>query len=186
VVFRCAARRFGRTARVRGDNAAVEPLPEPTIAITPPASGKAERALRGFFGEMIRRHWGRPAAEDEISALMLQDPSDDLTPPDGLLLLAEQDGDVLGCAGLRLLPDHLAQVTRVFVFPAARGRGLGARLMACVEDHARQHGVRTLRLDTSRLLTEARRLYAREGYQEVAPFSQQGPYTHHWFAKTLS
>ena len=185
-VFRCAARRFGRTARVRADNAAVKPLPEPAIAITSPRSGQAERALQGFFGEMVRRHSGRPATEDEIAALMRDDPSDDLTPPDGLLLLAEQDGDVLGCAGLRLLPDHLAEVTRVFVFPAARGQGLGVRLMGCIEEHARQRDVRTLRLDTSRLLTEARRLYARQGYQEVAPFSQPGPYTHHWFAKTLS
>jgi GNAT superfamily N-acetyltransferase len=162
----------------------VEPQPEPAIAITPPTSGKAERILRAFFGELISRHSGRPATADEISAVMREDPSGDLTPPRGLLLLAENDDDVLGCAGLRLLPDHLAEVTRVFVIPAARGRGLGSRLLSCIEDHARQHGVRTLRLDTGRELTEALRLYARHGYREVAPFSQS-PYTDCWFAKTL-
>jgi 4-hydroxy-4-methyl-2-oxoglutarate aldolase len=43
----------------------------------------------------------------------------------------------------------------------------------------------TLRLDTRADLTEARRLYTRHGYREVAPFND-GPYADHWFAKTLA
>jgi hypothetical protein len=34
-------------------------------------------------------------------------------------------------------------------------------------------------------LVEARRLYARHGYQEVAPFNDS-PYAEHWFAKSVS
>ena len=48
----------------------------------------------------------------------------------------------------------------------------------------RRHGVTTLRLDTRRDLTEARRLYARHGYREVPPFSH-GPYADHWVEKTV-
>ena len=95
---------------------------------------------------------------------------------------------MLGCAGLRLLPGapgHAAEVTRVFVVPAARRRGVGSRLLDCLEEHARRCGVSALRLDTRRDLVEARRLYARHGYREVAPFSS-GPYADHWFEKTLS
>jgi ribosomal protein S18 acetylase RimI-like enzyme len=87
-------------------------------------------------------------------------------------------------AWLRLLPGHAAEVTRVFVIPAARRRGLGSRLLDCLEGHARHHRVTTLRLDTRRDLIEARRLYARHGYREVTPFSS-GPYADHWFEKTL-
>ena len=116
---------------------------------------------------------------------MREEPSDDLAPPHGLLLVAQENDDVLGCAGLRLLPGRVAEVTRVFVVPAARRGGLGSRLISCLEEHARRYGVSTLRLDTRRDLVEARRLYARLGYREVPPFSD-GPYADYWFEKTLS
>ena len=151
----------------------------------PPAADEGRRALRAYFDDVASRYYGRPATEDEIAAAMRDDPSDDLAPPHGLLLVAHANGDVLGCAGLRLLPGRLGEVTRVFVVPAARGRGLGSRLLNCVEEHARRHRVSTLRLDTRRDLIEARRLYARHGYREVPPFSH-GPYADHWFEKTLS
>jgi GNAT superfamily N-acetyltransferase len=158
---------------------------EPAIAVMPPAAETAQRVLRAYFGELFRRYYGRAATEDEVTAAMRDDPSDDLEPPRGLLLVAQQDDTVLGCAGLRLLPGQVGEVTRVFVAPAARRRGLGSRLLRCVEDHARRHGVTTLRLDTHRVLAEARRLYASHGYGEVPPFSDS-PYSDSWFAKTLS
>jgi ribosomal protein S18 acetylase RimI-like enzyme len=159
--------------------------PELAIAVTSPAAGEARQILRAYFNDVASRFYGRPAAEDEIAAAMREDPSDDLTPPGGLLLVAQEKDDVLGCAGLRLLPGHAAEVTRVFVIPAARRRGLGSRLLDCLEEHARRHRISALRLDTRRDLTEARRLYVRHGYREVAPFSS-GPYADHWFEKTLS
>jgi ribosomal protein S18 acetylase RimI-like enzyme len=96
--------------------------------------------------------------------------------------VAVQDGAVLGCAGLRLLPGGIGEITRVYVMPAARRRGLGSRLLDELETHARDHQVTTLRLDTRRDLVEARRLYARHGYRETTPFSR-GPYSDHWYVK---
>ena len=155
------------------------------IAIRSPATDEARQILRAYFSDVASRYYGRQSTEDEIAAAMREDPSDDLTLPSGLLLIAQEESSVLGCAGLRLLPGHVAEVTRVFVAPAARHRGLGSRLLDCLEEHARQHEVRTLRLDTRHDLIEARRLYARHGYREVAPFSS-GPYADHWFAKSIS
>ena len=159
--------------------------PEFAIAVASPVAEEARQVLWAYFDDVASRYYGRPATEDEIAAAMREEPSDDLTPPHGLLLVAQEKGNVLGCAGLRLLPGHVAEVTRVFVVPAARGRGLGSLLLDCLEDHARRHQVSVLRLDTRRDLVEARRLYARHGYREVAPFSS-GPYADYWFAKTLS
>ena len=155
----------------------------------PPAPGQARRALRAYFDDVASRYssryYGRQATQDEIAAAMQDDPSDDLAPPHGLLLVAHENGDVLGCAGLRLLPGRIGEVTRVFVVPAARRRGLGSRLLSCLEDHAREHRVSALRLDTRRDLVEARRLYTRHGYRGVRLFSH-GPYADYWFEKTLS
>jgi hypothetical protein len=43
-----------------------------------------------------------PGLVDEIAAAMREDPSDDLALPRGLILMAHEEGAVLGCAGLRL------------------------------------------------------------------------------------
>jgi GNAT superfamily N-acetyltransferase len=115
---------------------------------------------------------------------MHAEPSDDLCPPGGLLLLACHDARILGCAGLRLLPEGTGEVTRVFVAPQARRRGIGQQLLDAVEDAARRHQVTRLRLDTSDYLTEARQLYIKNGFHEVAPFSE-GRVANLWYEKAL-
>ena len=92
---------------------------------------------------------------------LLDDPSEDLAAPRGTFLVAQRGETVVGCAGLRLLPDGLGEVKRVFVAPLARGHGLGRRLMLELENLARAEGLRTLRLDTRSDLVEARRLLRR-------------------------
>ena len=149
-----------------------------------PSDPRAEHALHAFMEEMSSRWLGRPATEDDLREAFREFPSDDLQPPDGLLLVAHRDGAVEGCAGLRLLDPRLAEVKRVWVSPAARRQGLGRRLMADIERRAFERGVRELRLDTRGDLFEARRLYEQLGYREVAPFGDN-PYAGHWFAKRL-
>jgi ribosomal protein S18 acetylase RimI-like enzyme len=157
---------------------------EPAIIVVAPAADEARQILRAYFDDVTTRYYGRQASQEEISAAMRDEPSDDLELPRGLLVVARADGNVLGCAGLRLLRGQIAEVTRVFVVPAARRRGLGSRLLDCLEDHARQHRISTLRLDTRSDLLEARRLYARHGYREAPQFSS-GPYADYWYEKAL-
>lgn len=135
--------------------------------------------------EVVSRYYGRQATDDEIEAALREAPSDDLTPPRGLFLVVEENGTVLGCAGLRLGPNRIGEVTRLFVVPAARRRGLARGLMNQLETLARQRGLATLRLDTREDLVEARRLYARRGYREVAPFNDS-PYADRWYEKILT
>ena len=68
----------------------------------------------------------------------------------------------------------------MWVAPAARGLGLGRRLLTELEAHAAANGVRILRLETNRTLAEAISLYRTSGYREVAAFNEE-PYAHHWF-----
>lgn len=157
---------------------------EPAIIVVSPAADEARQILRAYFDDVATRYYGRQASQEEISAAMRDDPSDDLELPHGLLVVARGDGNVLGCAGLRLLRGQIAEVTRVFVVPAARRRGLGSWLLDCLEDHARQHRISTLRLDTRSDLLEARRLYARHGYREAPQFNS-GPYADYWYEKAL-
>ena len=68
--------------------------------------------------------------------------------------------------------------------PSARGQGVARRVLQMLEAEARRFGLKTLRLETNRTLTEAQALYRREGYREVATFNNE-PYAHHWFQKRL-
>jgi ribosomal protein S18 acetylase RimI-like enzyme len=70
------------------------------------------------------------------------------------------------------------------VDPETRGLGLGRWLLAEAEARVAATGVRTVRLETNRALTEAVALYRASGYREVAPFNAE-PYAHHWFEKRL-
>jgi hypothetical protein len=45
-------------------------------------------------------------------------------------------------------------------------------------------GVRTVRLETNRALTEAVALYRAAGYREVAPLNAE-PYAHNWYEMRL-
>jgi ribosomal protein S18 acetylase RimI-like enzyme len=70
------------------------------------------------------------------------------------------------------------------VSSAARGLGLGRRLLDELEAFARRGGARAVQLDTNKALTEAISLYRSSGYEEVAPFNDE-PYANHWFEKRL-
>jgi GNAT superfamily N-acetyltransferase len=97
-------------------------------------------------------------------------------PPRGRLLLAGPPGGAVGCIALRPLslpgiPEGTAgEVKRLYVRPAARGSGLGARLVATLIAQARAIGYRELKLDTLAFMREAQALYVRFGFAECSPY----------------
>lgn len=149
-----------------------------------PVSVLGQRGLWAYIADVVSRYHGRAATDSEIVAAIDEDPSDDLAPPDGLFLVARRRSEPIGCVGLRLLPGSIAELKRLFVAPAARGCGLGSRLVGRIEQLALEHGRTTMRLDTRSDLVEARSLYASLGYREVPAFNT-GRYAEHWFEKTL-
>ncbi|MBP2324497.1 ribosomal protein S18 acetylase RimI-like enzyme [Kibdelosporangium banguiense] len=147
------------------------------IAVTPVAD--ARPLLREYYFDIVGRYWGRPATDEQIDQVLLDEPSDDL-----LMLVASEDGKPLGCVGLRLSIPPFAEVKRVYVVPQARGRGIGQALLAEAEKVARDHDAVTMRLDVREDLVEARGLYAKFGYVEVEPFNDDD-YVAYWLAKDL-
>lgn len=105
--------------------------------------------------------------------------------PSGTFVLAlDDDGEVLGCGGLRDLGSGVAEVKRMWVHPGSRGRGVGRRLLAALEAQARARGHRLVRLDTNDVLVAALGLYRSSGYAEIAPYNDN-PHARHWFEKRL-
>jgi GNAT superfamily N-acetyltransferase len=88
---------------------------------------------------------------------------------DTVLLAARLDGKIVGTVqlGLDTPPNqpHRADVKKMLVHRCARGRGLGAALMAAVEEEARRHGRWLLVLDTVPG-ENGHRLYLRAGWTQ--------------------
>lgn len=64
----------------------------------------------------------------------------------------------------------VGEVKRLYVQPASRNGGWGHRLAAALLDEARAIGYRELKLDTLEWMESARKLYARLGFVECAPY----------------
>lgn len=86
---------------------------------------------------------------------------------------------------MKTLAPAVGYLKRMWVADAARGMGIGRRMLEALEVEARALGLRTLRLETNRSLQEAIRLYRSTGFREVAAFNTD-PYGHHWFEKSLA
>jgi GNAT superfamily N-acetyltransferase len=150
------------------------------VAVEHPASAAARFCVDSYFAELRARFEGGfdPARS------VLPDIAE-LVPPAGLLLVARLHGEPVGCGGLRLFAGGVADVKRMWVASAARGIGLGRRLLHELEDEARRLGATQIRLETNRALTEAIGLYRSSGYTEVEPFNDEA-YADYWFAKALA
>lgn len=155
---------------------------EVALEVVDPGGERARAVVRAYMVDIASRYYQRPATPAEVDAALAAEPGDDLAAPKELLVIAtDSNGATLECAGLRLLPDAIGEVVKVYIAPAARGRGLVEE----VERHASANMCTTVRLDTRTDLVEARRLYARAGYVEVEAFNA-GPYADHWLAKDLT
>jgi DNA-binding MarR family transcriptional regulator/GNAT superfamily N-acetyltransferase len=149
------------------------------VAVRDPRQPDARFCLQAYFSELSRRF---DTGFDPAVSISADD--DELTPPAGLLLVATLHGEPVGCGALKFHDGAPTEIKRMWVAPAARGLGLGRRLLASLESRAAACGARTVRLETNRALNEAVALYRTAGYREVAAFNDE-PYAHHWFEKTV-
>jgi DNA-binding MarR family transcriptional regulator/GNAT superfamily N-acetyltransferase len=149
------------------------------IGTSDPRHPDARWCVRSYVDELAGRFEGGFDPARSISA-----DDEELTPPAGLLLVAALHGEPVGCGALKLHDDAPAEIKRMWVAPAARGLGLGRRILTELEARAAASRARVLRLETNRALTEAISMYRAAGYREVAAFNDE-PYADHWFEKAL-
>ncbi|NRR31014.1 GNAT family N-acetyltransferase [Oxalobacteraceae bacterium] len=90
--------------------------------------------------------------------------------PSGLFLMAMEGEEIAGCVGLLRHDDSVAEVKRLYVRPAFRGRQLGQQLIAALFEQARALGFARLILDAAPPTVAAQHLYRALGFSEIDPY----------------
>jgi DNA-binding MarR family transcriptional regulator/GNAT superfamily N-acetyltransferase len=150
------------------------------VRIVDPAHPDAQHCLTSYFAELEQRSKTKLDPATTASAQ-----PHEMRMPDGLLLVAYLRGEAIGCGAVKLHGRKPCEIKRMWVDPAARGLGLGRRLLTELESLAGSHGARVAHIETSRHLPEAIALYRSSGWVEVAPFNEE-PFADHWFEKRLA
>lgn len=92
-------------------------------------------------------------------------------PPDGRLLVWEEDGEVGGCIALCNLGQGIGELRRLWVSPRFRGRGVGRELAEEILRAARAIGYSKVRLHTLATMLSARAVYEGLGFYEIEPYA---------------
>jgi DNA-binding MarR family transcriptional regulator/N-acetylglutamate synthase-like GNAT family acetyltransferase len=143
------------------------------------AAGPRGWVLRGLqpgdLGWVVARHGaiyahelGWDATFEHLVAKIAGELMERFDPATDGAWIAELDGVPVGSVFLIRQGEGLAKLRLLIVDPAARGLGIGARLVVECTRFARLKGYRRITLWTHAVLTAARHLYAQEGYRLVA------------------
>jgi GNAT superfamily N-acetyltransferase len=101
------------------------------------------------------------------------------------IVVYDEQGEAVGCGGLRTLAPGIGEIKRMFVVQDARRSGHGRRLLHELERRAVAHGQRRLRVLTTEVLSEAIALYSAEGYRTIQRTAREGHPVEIWMEKRI-
>ncbi|MDJ0366604.1 GNAT family N-acetyltransferase [Hymenobacter sp. H14-R3] len=148
-----------------------------TITIRPIAPGDAA-ALAGAIRDTLAEFGAAKPGTAYYDAATDHLPTLFQSTPRSAYFVAEADGEVLGGGGIfptENLPTDTVELVKLYLRPAARGRGVGKALIDHCLQAARANGYARVYLETTDELTQAIPLYERLGFTYLtAPLGDSG------------
>jgi putative acetyltransferase len=146
-------------------------------------------AVAGLMRDFIRWHYDRHASDRAMIDSYFDEGAYEAelrglpgiyAPPAGALLVAELDGDVVGCVALKALDEGRCEMKRLFVGAAARGTGAGRALGCAIIERAKSLGYSKMMLDTGPKQVEAQGLYRNLGFRDAGPYYEMTSELQKW------
>lgn len=138
-------------------------------------------AFRTLNEAWISKHFTLEAKDREV----LEDPQGKILDKGGRIFMAVTDGEPVGCVALIRMADGGYEVAKMTVTEAARGSGLGKRLMERCIEAAREAGAPRLYLETNSSLAPALALYRAMGFRDLAPAETEYARCDVWMERPL-
>ena len=130
-----------------------------------PAGDPTGRALVDAMVAEVEALYG-PAPDGWPSAS-----PEEMGPPHGGFVVLYAGQDPVAGGGVKRLAAGVAEIKRMYVVPAARGRGHARRLLTALEELGRELGYAHVRLDTGDRQPHAKALYESAGYRPVVDYN---------------
>lgn len=144
-----------------------------------PLDGDAVASVTAYFAELQERFPGGFLGPEAVP-----EGAEGMRRPTGTFVVARIEGRTVGCGGLQTIGPAVGEIKRMWVDRSARGTGVASRLLARLEDDARELGHDLVRLDTNEHLPEAIALYEAKGYGRIERYNDN-PYPTHFYEKRL-
>jgi putative acetyltransferase len=127
----------------------------------------------------------RPALDPELAALVTAQQSEireidgDMNTTvfvpgdDAAYMVAVVNGRAVACGAWQAMGPGAAELKRMYVRPAFRGRGIARQMIVAIEEEALAAGRPVIRLETGNYMPAAIALYQSSGYHQIPAY---GPY----------
>ncbi|MEL7442098.1 MAG: GNAT family N-acetyltransferase, partial [Pseudomonadota bacterium] len=142
------------SARVDGDS--------PDIKVVDYAP-KYREAFKSLNVEWISKYW--ELEEPDFKAL--DDPEGYILNQSGVILIALDKGEPIGCCALIKQADDTFELAKMAVSPKAQGKGVGLLLGKSIVERAKLMGLKRLYLESNSVLKPAICLYEKIGFKPI-------------------
>jgi len=88
---------------------------------------------------------------------------------DTTVFVAREEGRAVACGALRRDAHGVGEVKRMYTVPSSQGKGIGGRILAAIEQLAREAGITQLVLETGHAHEAAWHVYERAGFTRCGP-----------------
>jgi GNAT superfamily N-acetyltransferase len=88
------------------------------------------------------------------------------------VLICYENEVALGCGAIKEYESNKGEIKRMFVLPEGRGKGIASKILAELEQWAKELNFNSVQLETSQKLKGAIALYRKFGYEDIPNYGQ--------------